>query len=268
MKIAMRLSILIAILAAGASAGGLALPALYRDNLFVVSAWKGNDLVTLFIAVPLLVASLVFAGKGSTRARLVWMGVLDYMLYNYAFYLFGSAFNWFFLVYVVLFGLSIFALIFGLTSLDLARMVKAIDSRMPVRWIAGYMLFIATGLSAVYLAQTAGFILTGAVPPIVTQSAHPTSIVFALDLTLLVPFLVLGAFLLLRRKPWGYVLAGATTVKGALYTLVLTSGSLWASKAGVQGVAGQIPLWLGLTALGLCAALAFYLNIRHEETMA
>jgi hypothetical protein len=88
------------------------------------------------------------------------------------------------------------------------------------------MLFVATGLTVIYLLQSLGFIFTGEGPAIVTRTGHPTSIVFALDLTLLVPFLALGAFWLLRRKAWGYVLAGIFTVKGALYTLVLTVGSL------------------------------------------
>jgi hypothetical protein len=76
------LSVLIAILATVVSAGGLFLNGLYRDNLFVTSAWKGSDLVTLFIAVPILVAALIFSRRGSQRAQLVWMGTLDYMLYN------------------------------------------------------------------------------------------------------------------------------------------------------------------------------------------
>src|SRR3990172_5342244 len=108
------LSILIAVLATLTSAGGLLLEGLYRDNIFVISAWKGNDIVTLFIAVPILVAAMIFSRRGSLKAQLVWMGALDYMLYNYAFYLFAARFNAMFLVYVALLGLSIFALIFGL----------------------------------------------------------------------------------------------------------------------------------------------------------
>ena len=87
------LSILIAILAAIASAGGLLLDNLYRDNAFVTTTWLGNDAVTLFLAVPILVAAMILAKRGSFRAQLIWMGALDYMLYNYAFYLFGAAFN-------------------------------------------------------------------------------------------------------------------------------------------------------------------------------
>ncbi|HHY46565.1 MAG TPA: hypothetical protein GX506_04605 [Firmicutes bacterium] len=51
-----------------------------------MAGWFGNDLVTLSVALPLLVGALVLSMKGSHRAQLVWFGILDYMLYNYAFY--------------------------------------------------------------------------------------------------------------------------------------------------------------------------------------
>ncbi len=156
-KYAVILSVLIAVLATIAAAGGLLLDGLYRDNEFVTTTWLGNDAVTLFLAVPILVAALVFTGRGSLKAQLVWLGVLDYMLYNYAFYLFGAAFNAFFLIYAALLGLSIFALIFGLVSLDVTRVSQQFSRGIPVRWIGGYFLFVALGLSVVYLAQSIGF---------------------------------------------------------------------------------------------------------------
>ena len=264
-RLTLFLSFAIAALATIASVGGLWLEGLYHDNLFVTSAWKGNDAITLFVAIPILIVAMRLSVLGSTRAMLVWLGVLDYFLYNYAFYLFGAAFNWFFLIYVALLGLSIFALIFGLVGLDVSGIATLVSPRFPVRWIAGYMLFVAAGLTFIYVAQSVGFIFTGVLPSIVTQSGHPTSLVFALDLTLLVPFLVLGAFWLLRRKPWGYVLAGMTTVKGTLYTLVLSAGSFEASRAGIPDVAGQIPLWIGLTLMGGMACGLLYTRIGRKQ---
>lgn len=263
-KTARLLSFIIAALAAIEAAGGLLLPGLYRDNLFVSSDWKGNDLVTLVIAVPIIVVALVLAARGIGRATLIWIGMLDYMLYNYAFYLFAAAFNWFFLLYVALFGLSIFAIIFALANLDTTGISRLFRERLPRGWIAGYMLLVAVGLSLVYLAQSLGFIITGQLPGIIAKTGHPTSIVFALDMTLVIPFFVLGAIWLLQRKSWGYVLAGAALVKGPLYTLVLTVDSLWASKAGVPDVGGEIPLWLALTVLGLVGAGLLYANMREE----
>ena len=138
------LSILIAILAALAAAGGLFFSHLYRDNAFVITTWLGNDAVTLFLAVPILVIALIFSARGSLRARLVWLGALDYMLYNYAFYLFGAAFNAFFLVYAALLALSIFALIFGLASLDVEKLCRQYFASAPL-WKQGINMAVFVG---------------------------------------------------------------------------------------------------------------------------
>ena len=59
LKPAYILSVIIATLMAVASASGL-FTDLYRDNATVTAAWRGNDLVTLFVAVPLLIAGMIF----------------------------------------------------------------------------------------------------------------------------------------------------------------------------------------------------------------
>lgn len=266
------LSILIAILAAFASAGGLLLDGLYRDNAFVKTTWLGNDAVTLFLAVPILVVAMVISArkdpKGLQRplgsAYLIWMGALDYMLYNYAFYLFGAAFNAFFLIYVALLGLSIFALIFGLVHLDVNEISRQFRERTPVKWIGGYFLFVASGLGLVYLIQSIGFILSGQLPSIVTITEHPTNVVFALDLTLLIPWLVLGALWLMKRQPWGYVIAGIINVKGPLYTFILAVNSVLAMNAGLTNT-NELPLWGTLTVLGLIASALFYGNMERSS---
>ncbi len=255
------ISILVAILAVLASAGGLLLKGLYRDNAFVTTTWFGNDVVTLFLAVPILVVALFFSARGSLRAQLVWLGALDYMLYNYAFYLFGAAFNAFFLIYAALLGLSIFALIFGLVGLDVERIRQQFSGHTPVKWISGYFLFVAFGLGTVYLIQSIAFIATGQLPAIVTISEHPTNVVFALDLTLLIPWLVVGAVWLMKRRPWGYVLAGILSIKGPLYTLVLGVNSILVVNAGISQTS-ELPLWGSLTVLGLAVGALLFGNMK------
>ena len=105
------LTILIAVLDLVASAGGLFFDNLYRDNAFVTAVWRGNDVVTLLVAVPLLMIAFLLTKRGAKQALLIWLGLLDVILYAYAFYLFAAAFNWFFLIYVALFTSSIFALL-------------------------------------------------------------------------------------------------------------------------------------------------------------
>ncbi len=260
-KTVVYLTVAIVVLALIASAGGLLLDDLYRDNAFVRTTWLGNDAVTLFLAIPILVAAMVFSRRGSLKAQLIWLGALDYMLYNYAFYLFGSAFNAFFLIYAALLGLSIFALIIGMVNLDVEEIHRQFHAHTPVKWIGGYFLFVASGLSLIYVAQSMAFVATGQLPAIVTITEHPTNVVFALDLTLLIPWMAVGAMWLMKRKPWGYVIAGILSVKGPLYTLLLGVNSVLVMSAGLAETS-ELPLWGMLTVLGLVAGALLFGNMR------
>ena len=97
------LSIMIALFAIVTSVGGILFENVYRDNKLIITVMKANDIVTLFIVVPLMVACIFFDIKKSYRARLIWIGTLFYMMYNFIFYMYGVAFNRFFLLYVFLF---------------------------------------------------------------------------------------------------------------------------------------------------------------------
>ncbi len=256
------LSVLIIVLTAVASGGGLLIDGLYQGNDLLVAGWFGNDLVTLLVAVPLLVVSLILSIRGSRRAQLVWLGMLAYTLYNFAYYLFGTAFNSFFLIYVTLFDLSIFALIFALVRLDVGAVARAFQPSTPARWIAGFMAFVAVGLTVVYSAASLDFVFTGQVPEIVTLTGHPTSIVYALDLSLVVPWFVLAAIWLWQRRPWGYVLATLLNVKGAVYMLALSAVTVSAVRAGASDDLAQVGLWGTIGVLSVIASAVLLRNVQ------
>jgi hypothetical protein len=259
------LSAIIAFLTIVVSAGGLFIDNLYRDNVYATSAWRGTDLVTLVVAVPLLITAWILSLRGSFRAQLVWLGMLDYMLYNYAYYLFGTAFNRFFLIYVALFTLSILALIFALANVEVRGLRQRFRDRTPVKWVSGYMLFVAASIGGLWIAQSLSFVATGQVPEFINKVAHPTSVVFALDLSLVVPFLILGAIWLWKQEPWGYVLAAILCVKGTVYMLALVALSTAAMTADFPSVSGELPLW-GLLSLGfLTASLSLVGNVKSVQ---
>ncbi|KAA5539953.1 hypothetical protein [Adhaeribacter rhizoryzae] len=202
-------------LAGLAAAGGLGWPSLYLDKALFKLAWLGNDIVTLAVVVPLLLLALFFSHKGSQRAYLIWMGLLCYLFYNYAFYLFGAAFNVFFLLYVAIFTLSGYALILGLVALDVRGLSKQFKPETPRKWLSMYLFFISLPLGIFEITQCLGFVFTGNLP-------QPPSLIFALDLAIVVPNTALAAILLWKQHPWGYVLSIIMLVKAFTYGLVLT----------------------------------------------
>jgi len=243
------------ILAAAASIGGLYVNGTYRDNPFVVTVFRGNDFVTLFLAIPVMAASYFLMGH-SERARIVWQGSLLYLVYNYQFYLYGAAFNRFFLVYVALFTIALYTLIFSLARMDVDAFAWQFSEKTPVRLISGFMLFFAVLLGGLWTAMSASTVVTGIIPETVLQTGHPTAVVFATDLTILIPGMGIGGLLLWRRKPWGYLTASIIMVKAATYgiSLIVMSAFTYRSLGFVDPL---LMLWSVLT-LG-CLASAWFL---------
>lgn len=252
LQTASRLSVLVAVLMAAQALGGMVAPGLYRDDAFALNAWRLNDPVTLLLALPTLVLSFNAARRGSLRGTLVWLGALQFALYNYAFYLFGAAINVFFPLYVALFTLSGFALIFGLADLDIGRISEAFLPRRSDRLVAGYLAFWALVLAVAWIAQWAFFVFADQVPEI---GEEPFRLIAALDLAFVVAPVGLASAWVWRRQPWGRVIAVMMLVKGVLYSALLSAASLPLFGTGWGGDP-LLGLWLVLLAGAMASLVA------------
>lgn len=257
-KITRLLSIIIAVLAFMASLGGLLFENLYRDSTFIKKAWYGNDWVTLVVVVPALLTSIEWSARGSSRAHLIWMGLLWYMLYNYAFYLFGAQFNAFFLLYVSLFSLSIYALFIGLSDLNLSAFAAGFSEKTPVKWISAVLLLVALPLAVVELGACFRFIALGILP-------EAPGLIYALDLSLVVPNMVLAAVLLWRRLPWGYVLGAIMLVKGTFYGAVLIVSSLLIQYSPITQKDPFWPFYLFVMVASTIGLLALLSQLKNPK---
>jgi hypothetical protein len=257
------------LLATVASIGGLFINNLYRDNDFVKSAWFTNDLITLFVAVPILVVSLWQAGKGSLKGQLIWMGMLGYMGYNFAFYLFGAAFNIFFVLYVALFSISVIALILGLSNLDIQAIAKQFSPKTPVKGISVYILLIAIMLFMVEMGMVVNFLVTGNLPLTITQTGHPTAVVFAMDLSIVIPLSVTATVLLWKRRAWGYLTGMIMLLKGFTFGLVLSIGTTLLAYSPAYGKWDPLmPFYVVLVLGGFIGCWALLKNLKEEKSIS
>jgi hypothetical protein len=257
------ISSLIALLAAIASAGGIFLKTLYNDNNFVKAAWYTNDIITLTVAVPLLVIAMILSVKGSQHWQLIWIGLLGYMFYNFAFYLFGAAFNIFFLIYTSLFALSAVALILLLSNSDITGLSSKFHEKTPVKWIAIYLLLIAAMLFIAELSMIIPYLISGIIPETIKQTGHPTSVIFALDFSIVIPVSIIAAGFLWKRKAWGYVLGTIMLVKGFTYGLVLCVGTALLAYSKAYGKWDPLmPLYIVLAAGGFLGCLLLLRNMK------
>jgi hypothetical protein len=225
-----RLARVLAVLMLVQSLLGLVFREQYRDVEWIKATWLGNDWVTLVVAAPLLVTGLLLEGRGSPRGLLLWLGVVAYAAYNYAYYLLGASLNVFFLLYASLFVLASLTLILALTWVDVAGVARRFGPATPVRVVGGYFVCVGVGLASVWIGLWAAYVFAGRPTPVEPDAFR---LVAALDLTLLVTVFVGGGVLLWRRAPWGYVIAALGGIQGSLYLLVLSVNSTLAVRRGL-----------------------------------
>jgi hypothetical protein len=182
----------------------------YWDTLSAAAQTQANDLVTLILGLPLLGVSFWLSLRGSLRGRLLLTGTLGFVLYTYITMCFGAAYNRLFLLYVALFSLSLYAFILSMMSFDLKTLPAQFSEKLPRGWIAGLLFFAAVFLSFAWLGRIAATFAPGNIPALENTTSM---FIQAMDLALIVPLCVLAGILLLRRSPWGYLLASVGMMK-------------------------------------------------------
>jgi hypothetical protein len=70
-----------------------------------------NDVVNLFIGLPILLGSMWLAWRGKLIGLLFWPGALFFVLYNYLIYVFAMPLNVAFLLHLALVTLSVYTII-------------------------------------------------------------------------------------------------------------------------------------------------------------
>lgn len=223
MKILRILTILLAISLALVSLAGAFLPETYvRDHPSMGAQGVGQDLVDLFIAVPLLLLSFFYACRGRKLALLVYGGTLFYIMYSFIIYCFGVHFNQLFLLYCLTLSLSLYAFILFFSDLRQLQ-VENWFGKAPVRLVSGYLIVVALIFYALWLKSIVPAILQNGIPPDVSDYGLLVNPVHVIDLVFALPGMVIGAVLIRRRQGLGYLISSLALVFMVLLTLALAA---------------------------------------------
>jgi len=220
------------ILAAIAAAAGLFVTGLYRDVPFWAEQARGIDLATLFLGVPILVVALLVARGGSPIGRLVVIGALLYLVYNYLIYTTSVAMNRLAIVYIAILGLSTWSLVLMVLRTDLAAAGGDVLRRLPRRTTAALLTVVALLFALLWLSQIAAFTTSGTLPVDLKRADLPANPVYALDLGLFLPLALVGSLGLLRRRPTAAVFALPMLIWVLLTSAGVLGGFIFESRPG------------------------------------
>jgi hypothetical protein len=230
----------------------------YYDTLSTAAQMQGNDLVTLLVGLPLLAASTWLALRGSLRGRLLLTGTLGFFLYTYMSMSMLTAYNALFLVYVALFSLSLIAFVVSLLSFDVQTLPGHFSAHLPRGLIAGLLYLIGGFLLLAWLGRIVTPLLQNQTPALENTT---TLVIQTMDLGLIVPLEFLAGLLLLRRSPYGYLLASVALMKGLTMGLGVSAMAVNMALRGVPDSPAIILMFFFVTLLNLIMAVLLLRNV-------
>lgn len=224
---------------------------LYRHmSAAVAPQGIAQDYVTLFIAVPLLLFSLIKSLKRSLVSRFILTGCLAYFLVTYLFYLMIAMYNSLFLVYTALLSSSFFAFILSLNTIDSYELPRLFESFSYRRLAGGFLMFNAFAIAMLWLGIVVPPMIDGTLIPVETEH-YTTLVVQGLDLAILLPSAFVLGWLFWKKQITGYLLAPVyyvflSILMTALVAKIIAMG-IWGYS--IIPVVFIIPMFLSVTLL-------------------
>ncbi|MFQ5864756.1 MAG: hypothetical protein ACE5IW_05950 [bacterium] len=194
-------SIIVAMIMTLASAVGI----LYRSVIYPTEelsvGFVSTDVLNLVVGLPILLGSMWLTRRGKLTGLICWPGALFYVLYIYISYL-AIPVNVLLIPYIFLITLSAYSIIGIIVSINSDAVRQRLSGVIPAK-TTGYILISFAILVVVYQTVRIITVLINQTPPDNLELVQWID-----DLVVGSPALLVGGYLLLRRKALGYV-AGA-----------------------------------------------------------
>lgn len=181
-----------------------------------LQSFVANDVVNLFVGVPILLVALGLTRRGRLIGLLIWPGALLYVLYNYLAYLVGVPRGPASAAYGGLIVLSVYALAVLVTRIDGKAVRERLEGAVFERLSGGVLI----GFGVLFGLRAAGVIAT-ALRNNLPIPATELGVLLA-DLLLSAGWIGIGLHLW-RRRPLGYLLGAGVLFQAGMLFVGLTA---------------------------------------------
>jgi len=239
------LSLVVALLTGAASVVSLLYPSNVYPSDDLLEAFVPNDVATLAIGLPILLAAMWLARRGRLIGLLFWPGALFYILYNYLIYLFATPLSGVYIAYLLLVVLSLYTMIGLVARIDSKAVQAHLMGGVPERVAGG----ILAGFGALFFLRVIAVIVGALVNQ--TPIATVERAVLIADF-LFTPSLVVGGVLLWRRQAFGYTVGAGLLFQASMLFVGLIIAMI------IQPLLTDVPFLVVDTAIVFVMGLIFF----------
>ncbi|MDR3652293.1 MAG: hypothetical protein P4L34_04900 [Paludibacter sp.] len=254
------LSVPMAILTAIVSFAGIFIENTYaRENALYAAQGIGQDIVNLFIVVPVLLVAALFAWRKNKLGLLIWSGIVFYLAYSYTIYSFGLHFNNLFIAYCSILGLSFYSLVYYLITSLKETVSEWFAKETSTKSTGIFLIIIAVLFYFIWLSEIIPATLANTTPKSITESGLLVNPVHVLDIAICLPALFITGIALIKKKNIGFLLAPTMMIFCIFMAIAIAAMVLVMKAKGLEANIG-LTIVFGLITLISSIFLLQYLR--------
>lgn len=265
-KFVVGVSVPLALLVSFASLKGI-----YTEDFYMheSSNWRvqaiGQDVINLIVITPFLLISALLTFFNRRAGLGMWCGTLLYLIYTFIIYCFSVHFNELFLVYCLVLGLSLYSFLYLLYKQAKERAPWFIKSVVLKKILAAYFLLVGLFFYGLWLKDIMDALLANTIPPSLVDSGLFTNPVHVLDISIVLPGVILMGILLFKGNHLGVLM---TPIVLTFFILMdITIAVLTILLAQPEEGFGVSLVLFTLTILSILLLMAFFRKLSSEKIM-
>lgn len=229
-------------------------------GVFKISYMAGTisqDIVTIASSVIMLTLIVLYLKHKGNKILISIIGLLSFYFYGYGTYVISALYTSTYLLYMLVFTLSILGLIIGISGFPDGY----IKSLCLPKWIRICGIAFLSMIVFIFMSKW----ITELLPYTQSHTVPDFYAIFILDLCIVMPLFITIIYMLIRNMKLAYILLGIALLKTTTLILSVAIGSFIAPIYGTQEEASMLFIYSLIVIISLALFVFYCLKMQPKE---
>lgn len=257
------ISFFVSVLSAYCALMGFCDKSLYGDvistGVFKMSFMAGTisqDIITIASSVLMMILIALYGKSKDIRIIICITGLLSFYLYGYGTYVISALYTSLYIVYMIIFTLSLFGLVMGISGFT-SDIVKNL-------YLPNWLRISGSAFLSLIVFIFMGKWIADIIPYTQTHTAPDFYAIYILDLCIVMPFFIITIYMLIKKAKSAYILLGIALVKTTTLMLSVSIGSFIAPAYGTQDELSMIIIYCSVAVISFLLFMFYCLKFKSR----
>ena len=202
-----------------------------------------QDIITVASSVLMITLIALYIKRKKIRTLISIIGLLSFYFYGYGTYVISALYTSTYLVYMLIFTLSLLGLILGISGFT----SDCIKNLYLPKWFRICNIVFLSIIVFIFMSKWTADII----PYTQNHTVPDFYAIFILDLCIVLPLFTVVVYMLVKNMKFAYILLGIVLLKTVTLILSVAIGSFIAPKYGSQEEASMIFIYCSVAVISL-----------------